>query len=178
VDVLLRTDDKPSLFHAAVCFVSKVLPMIRHRFLSMPGRGACAVTLVLAAALSPVLADAATADSPEAVYQRERADCQAGRTQQNLKDCLYEAVSARDASRKGLLTTESAQTLSDNAQQRCQAQAAGPDRVACERMVDGAGTVSGSVAAGGELHELTTVVPAKRMPKRAKSADRAASSAP
>jgi hypothetical protein len=68
--------------------------------------------------------------------------------------------------------------LSDNAQQRCQAQAAGPDRLACERMAQGAGTVSGSVAAGGELRELTTVVPPKRQPKRAKPVDRAASSAP
>jgi hypothetical protein len=152
--------------------------MIHANILSLPSRGACAVTLVLAAALSPVLADAAQADSPEAVYQRERANCQAGRTQQDLKTCLYEAVSARDAARKGLLTTESPQVLSDNAQQRCQAQAAGPDRQACERMVQGDGSVTGSVAAGGELRELTTVVPPKRMPRRAKPVDRAASSVP
>jgi hypothetical protein len=68
--------------------------------------------------------------------------------------------------------------LSDNAQQRCQAQAAGPDRLACERMVQGEGTVSGTVAAGGELHELTTVMPPKRHHQRAKAAARAASSAP
>lgn len=152
--------------------------MIQELFLSLPSRGACAVTLVLAAALSPVLADAAVTDSPEATYQSDRADCLAGRTQQDLKTCLYEAISARGAARKGLLTTESPQVLSDNAQQRCQAQAAGPDRLACERMAQGEGTVSGSVAAGGELHELTTVVPPKRVPKRARPVDRAASSAP
>jgi hypothetical protein len=156
--------------------------MIHEVFFSLPSRGACAVTLVVAAALSPIFADAATAaaaaGSPEAVFQSDRANCQAGRTQQDLKTCLYEAVSARDAARKGLLTTESPQTLSDNAQQRCQAQAAGPDRLACERMVQGAGTVSGTVAAGGELHELTTVVPPKPLTKRVKPVDRAASSTP
>jgi hypothetical protein len=152
--------------------------MIHDLFFALPSRGACAVTLVLAAALSPIFADAAAqpAGSPDAVYQAERADCQAGRTQQDLKTCLYEAVSARDAARKGLLMTESPQVLSDNAQQRCQAQAAGPDRLACERMAQGAGRVSGSVAAGGELHELTTVVPPT--PQRAVPAARAASSAP
>jgi hypothetical protein len=156
--------------------------MLHELFFALPSRGACAVTLVLAAALSPIFADAATptAGSPEAVYQAERADCQAGRNQQDLKTCLYEAVSARDAARKGLLMTESPQVLSDNAQQRCQAQAAGPDRLACERMAQGAGRVSGSVAAGGELHELTTVVPPKpqTQPQRAVPAAPAASSAP
>ena len=151
--------------------------MIQKLVASLPGRGACAVTLVLAATLSPILADAApAAGSPEAIYQRDRADCLAGRTQQDQKSCLYEAVSARDAARKGLLTTELPQVLSDNAQQRCMAQAAGPDRVACERMAQGEGTVSGSVAAGGELRELTTVVPPKRPAKTMKRAAPAASS--
>jgi hypothetical protein len=154
--------------------------MIHELLFSLPRRGACAVTLVLAAALSPVFAEAASppAGSAEAVYQSERADCLAGRTQQDQKTCLYEAVSARDAARKGLLTSETPQVLNDNAQQRCMAQPAGPDRVACERMAQGEGTVSGSVAAGGELHELTTVVPPKKAGKRARRAERAASSAP
>jgi hypothetical protein len=151
--------------------------MIRDLFFSWPSRGACAVTLVLAAALSPVFADAATpsADSPEAVYQSDRADCLAGRTQQDQKTCLREAVSARDAARKGLLTTETPQALRDNQLKRCQAQPEGADRAACERMAQGEGSVSGSVAAGGELHELTTVVPPKRPMKRAKVVERAAS---
>ncbi len=154
--------------------------MFQELFFALPSRGACAVTLVLAAALSPILADAAPAPagSPEAVYQSDRADCLAGRTQQDQKTCLYEAVSARDAARKGLLTTEAPQVLNDNAQQRCQAQPAGADRVACERMAQGEGTVSGSVAAGGELHELTTIVPPKRRTHGVKPAQRAASSAP
>jgi hypothetical protein len=141
--------------------------MIQDLLFSWPSRGACAVTLVLAAALSPIFADAAPATdgSPEANYQRERADCMAGRTQQDQKTCLYEAVSARDAARKGLLTTASPQDLADSARRRCRVQPAGPDRVACERMAQGEGTVSGSVAEGGEMRELTTVVPSTQQPK-------------
>ena len=135
--------------------------MIQHLLLSLPSRGACAVTLVLAAALSPILADAATPDAAELTYQSDRANCQAGRSQQELQACLREAAAARSADRKGLLTTETPQVLRGNARLRCQAQAAGPDRTACERMAQGEGRVSGSVAAGGELHELTTVVPPK-----------------
>jgi hypothetical protein len=149
--------------------------MIQELLFSWPSRGACAVTLVLAAALSPMFADAAAPapeGSPEANYRSERADCLAGRTQQDQKTCLYEAVSARDAARKGLLTTETPEELVESAKRRCQVQPAGPDRVACERMAQGEGTVSGSVAAGGEMRELTTVVPATKKPKSLKRADR------
>ena len=156
--------------------------MFRDLLFSRPSTGACAATLVLAAALSPMFAEAAsaTAGSPEALYQSERADCLAGRTQQDQKTCLHEAVAARDAARKGLLTTETPQVLRDNLMQRCQAQPEGADRAVCERMAQGEGTVTGSVAAGGELRELTTVVPPKRQMKRAQGAARAdrAASAP
>jgi hypothetical protein len=152
-----------------------MLIMIQESLFSRTSRGA--VTLVLAAALSPIFAEAASASapavSPEATYQSERADCVAGRTQQAQKTCLVEAASARDAARKGLLTTETPQVLHTNRQQRCLAQPEGPERAACDRMAQGAGTVTGSVAEGGELRELTTVVPPEKKPMRI---ERAASS--
>lgn len=152
--------------------------MIQELLFSRPRRGAVNVSLVLAAALSPIFAQAASAPapagSPDATYQSERADCLAGRTQQDQKTCLREAASARDASRKGLLTTETPQVLQDNRQQRCLVQPEGPERAACDRMAHGEGSVTGSVAAGGELRELTTVVPPEKKPMRA---ERAASSA-
>ena len=155
--------------------------MIQDLLFSRPSRGACTVTLVLAAALSPIFAEAASAPapagSPEATYQIERADCLAGRTQQGQKTCLYEAASARDAARNGLLTTATPQLLHDNLQQRCLVQPEGPERVACDRMAQGEGTVTGSVAAGGELHELMTVVPPQKKPRRANPVERGASSA-
>lgn len=156
--------------------------MIQESPFSWPSRGACAVTLLLAAAISPVFAAAAStpapAGSPEAIYQSERADCLAGRTQQDQKTCLFEAVSARDAARKGLLTTATPQALHQNLQQRCLVQPEGPERAACERIAQGEGKVTGSVAGGGELRELTTVVSPDEQPKRAKRVERAASSAP
>ena len=154
--------------------------MIQDLLFSRPSRGACTGTLVLAAVLSPIFAEAASAPapagSPEATYQIERADCLAGRTQQGQKTCLYEAASARDAARNGLLTTATPQLLHDNLQQRCLVQPEGPERVACDRMAQGEGTVTGSVAAGGELRELTTVVSPQNKPRRAKPVERAASS--
>ena len=141
---------------------------------SQPSRGVGTVTMALAAVLTPIFAKAASAPvpagSPEAIYQRDRADCLAGRTQQSQKNCLIEAASARGAARKNLLTTETPQVLRYNLQQRCLVQPEGPDRAVCERMAHGEGTASGSAAAGGELRELTTVVPTEKKPDRAKPA--------
>ena len=151
--------------------------MIQAFLSSQPSRGVGTVTMALAAVLTPMFAKAAAptpAGSPEAIYQRDRADCLAGRTQQSQKNCLIEAASARGAARKGLLTTETPQVLRYTLQQRCLVQPEGPDRAVCERMAHGEGTATGSVAAGGELRELTTVVPTEKKPE---SANPAASSA-
>ena len=147
--------------------------MIQAFLSSQPSRGVGTVTMALAAVLTPMFAKAAApapAGSPEAIYQRDRADCLAGRTQQSQKNCLIEAASARGAARKGLLTTETPQVLRYNLQQRCLVQPEGPDRAVCERMAHGEGTATGSVAAGGELRELTTVVPTEKKPESAKPA--------
>jgi hypothetical protein len=45
-----------------------------------------------------------------------------------------------------------------NAQKRCEP-LAGDDRKACMERANGNGTTTGSVAAGGELHEYVQVVP-------------------
>ena len=146
--------------------------MIQAFLFSPRSRGVGTVTLALAAALSPIFAEAASASAPagslDATYQRARADCLAGRTQQTQKTCLTEAAAARSAARRGLLTTETPQVLRDNLQQRCLVQPEGPDRAACERMAKGEGSVTGSAAAGGELRELTTVVPTEKKPEPAK----------
>ena len=137
-----------------------------------------ALALVFAAAAVPVLAGPSSADSPDAVYKVDRANCLAGRTQQDLQTCLKEAGAARDSARKGLLKTESPQVLRDNALARCQVQPEGPARSDCERLARGEGTVSGSVAAGGDLKELHTIVPAKRRAARPAQAAASAASAP
>jgi hypothetical protein len=122
---------------------------------------ACAVGLVLAAAGSPVQASPLSeqAQDDAARYRAERAACLQGISPQGRKTCLYEAESAHAAQRKGLLRGEPAQTLLDNGRQRCQIQPEGQARSDCELRLGDAAEVSGSVAGGGLLRQLTTREP-------------------
>jgi len=124
----------------------------------------------LAAALSlALLAGVAQASSPKAPknvdqarlnYERERADCMMGRTNQPRNVCLKEATNAYADARRGKLTSPSddASMYAANAAQRCEAQK-GDMREMCLRRVAGEGTVSGSVAQGGTYEELITRTP-------------------
>jgi hypothetical protein len=122
---------------------------------------ACAFGLVLAAAGLPVQASPLSeqAQDDAARYRTERAACLQGNSPQGRKTCLYEAESARAAQRKGLLRGEPAQTLLDNGRQRCQLQPEGQARSDCELRLGNAAEVSGSVAGGGLLRQLTTREP-------------------
>ncbi|HEY8876047.1 MAG TPA: hypothetical protein VIN03_00700 [Roseateles sp.] len=65
-------------------------------------------TVAVAAAAAIVLPITAQTQSATEIYQQERADCLAGRTQQSRADCLYEARSAlRDRRAGGLEPGES-----------------------------------------------------------------------
>lgn len=104
---------------------------------------------------------AATSEA-EAAYQRERAACIEGRSQQDRTTCLKEAAAARAESRKpssAAATNTDAATLRENARQRCEALPP-TERTACLRMARGEGKVTGSVEGGGQLKELRTTVPA------------------
>jgi hypothetical protein len=118
----------------------------------------CATALVLTAAWGPVWASPAGDQAQEdaARYRAERATCLDGSSPQGRKTCLYEAESAHAALRKGLLRGEPAQTLLDNARQRCQIQPEGQARSDCEMRLGDDAEVSGSVAGGGLLRQLTT----------------------
>ena len=110
--------------------------------------------LLLALATSAALALPQQAD---AVYQRERAACLAGSSPQGRSTCLKEAGAARAEARRNQLDNgETPAQLRANALLRCQ-RVLDTDRSACERMVRGEGTRSGSVAAGGVLTQITTV---------------------
>jgi hypothetical protein len=104
---------------------------------------------------APAFAGGAAADA-QAAYQRERAACVEGRTQQSRHDCLREAGAAlAEARRNRLDNGESEQQLAANRQARCNYVAA-EDRDECVRMMQGEGTVSGSVEGGGLYRELVT----------------------
>jgi hypothetical protein len=88
-------------------------------------------------------------------YERERAACLQGQTNQPRNVCLREAGAAYTQARQGKLISpdDRPEQWAANALKRCQAQPQ-EDREMCERRVR-EGQVVGSVEAGGQLTTLT-----------------------
>jgi len=115
--------------------------------------------LMTLTAVSPVWAAPPLAPI-ESTYQQERAACLSDQSQHERTSCLREAGAVRAEARTGRLapgTTPAA--LAHNALQRCKGLPR-ENQVICERMVNGEGSASGSVAGGGLIRELVTEVPA------------------
>jgi len=109
--------------------------------------------------IGAISANAATASPAEQRYQQDRANCMAGKTAESQKTCLTEAAAALQAARKHNLTTPTPDQVAANERKRCEAQS-GDDKKECLKRAAGVDTtVSGSVAAGGDLKQTTTVVP-------------------
>ncbi len=90
-----------------------------------------------------------------AQYQRDRALCLSGQSNQETDACLYDAALAVEtAKRRGYEVGPV--PYAENARQRCDA-LKGDDRNDCVARMGGAGTVSGSVGAGGLYRELVTI---------------------
>jgi hypothetical protein len=89
-------------------------------------------------------------------YQQEVAACKAGRTQQDIDTCLKEARNAQADKKRGVLDNAGSQ-FEQNAAARCEV-LGGEDKAACQARVLGFGSTTGSVAAGGVLREVETVV--------------------
>jgi len=119
-----------------------------------------AATVAAVCSTFSVGAISASAPSPaEARYQQDRANCLAGKTAENQATCLKEAAAARQAARMHDLTTPSAAQIAANERQRCD-KLSGDDKKDCLKRADNIDTtVSGSVAAGGDLKETVTVIP-------------------
>lgn len=90
-------------------------------------------------------------------YARERAACMTGATQQAQDTCLREAANAAADKRKGEIGTAPSPEMNANAMRRCEA-LGGEDNAACTARVLGYGNASGSVAGGGVIREVETVV--------------------
>lgn len=88
-------------------------------------------------------------------YRSEVQACMQGRTGQDQADCLKEARNAQADKKRGVLEAGSAYQA--NARARCNA-LGGEEKAACEARMMGYGSVSGSVAEGGVLREVETVV--------------------
>lgn len=89
-------------------------------------------------------------------YSLEVQACMTGRTQQDRETCLREARNAQADKKRGVLDNAGAQFQS-NAVARCEV-LAGEDKAACQARMMGYGNTSGSVAGGGLLREVETVV--------------------
>ena len=114
--------------------------------------------LAVTAATAQVATSApgATGIDASGSYQQEVQACLTGRTQQDRETCLREARNAQADKKRGVLDNAGAQ-FQANATARCEP-LAGEEKAACQARVMGYGNVSGSVAGGGLLREVETVV--------------------
>ena len=118
--------------------------------------------LLFAVAATPTVfaADAsAPANDARARYERERAVCMDGRSNQDRATCLKEAGAALDESRRGELARDDG-GYRKNALARCKALPA-KDQPDCVARIEGdSTTTSGSARDGGILRERVTIEPA------------------
>ena len=122
---------------------------------------ACLIAAGSLAAGSALAADAAAEPDPAAkpTYQKERADCEAGRTAEDRATCLKEAGAAAEERKRNRL--DNAGAPRENALGRCNA-LAGKEKTDCIARIDGPMkpnqqvTTSGSVSGGGILRETKT----------------------
>jgi hypothetical protein len=131
---------------------------------SMMSFGAAAL-LALGAATAQVATAASSNDAsfPGAAsidnsgsYQSEVQACMSGKTQQDQATCLKEARNAAAEKNRGRLNAYGEHE--QNAMARCDIHQTAEDRAACEARVLGYGNVDGSVAGGGLVREVETVV--------------------
>ena len=85
----------------------------------------------------------------------ERAACMSGNTQQDRATCLREANNAAADKRAGKL--DSGTDYAANALARCDV-LTGEDKAACQARIVGYGSTDGSVAGGGVIRQVETVV--------------------
>ena len=114
---------------------------------------------IAASAFQVGTAQAADPAAAKSVYAQERANCEAGRTQQDRATCLKEAGAAeQERKRNGLANPGSARL---NATERCQALPP-KDKVDCLARIEGPASAnqqvitSGSVGGGGVIRETRT----------------------
>ena len=119
------------------------------------------VSFGLAALLAMTAATAQVASGTTGIdasgsYQSEVQACMSGRTQQDRDTCLKEARNAQADKKRGVLDNAGAQ-FQNNAAARCDV-LQGEEKVACQARVVGYGSTDGSVAGGGVIRQVETIV--------------------
>jgi hypothetical protein len=115
-----------------------------------------AAALSCAGLLAFAGATPAAADTAEAKYRQERANCVNGQTSQDKRTCLREAGAALQEARRGGLSSASPAVLAQNAVARCQNQPR-EDRADCMRLARGEGMKDGTVGQGAIIREIATL---------------------
>ena len=114
------------------------------------------VALLAVTAATAQVATGTTGIDASGSYQQEVNACMTGKTQQDQATCLREARNAQADKKRGVLDNSGSQ-FDSNAATRCEV-LAGEEKAACQARVLGYGNTTGSVAAGGVLREVETVV--------------------
>jgi hypothetical protein len=112
--------------------------------------------LLAVSAASAQVASGTTGIDTSGNTQREKAACHNGMTQQDFVTCMREANNAAADKRSGKLDNAGGQ-FETNALKRCEV-LKGEDQIACEARIMGYGSTSGSVAGGGVVRQVETVV--------------------
>jgi hypothetical protein len=129
---------------------------LSHKSLASFGATALfAVTAVAAQVAGNQFPEGAPLDASGS-YQSEVQACRNGKTAEDQATCLKEARNAQADRKRGAMS-DAGTNYAANARARCEV-LNGEDRAACEARMMGYGTVSGSVASGGLLREVETVV--------------------
>jgi hypothetical protein len=115
-----------------------------------------AAALLAMSAATAQVATGTTGIDASGSYQQEVQACMSGKTQEDQATCLKEARNAQADKKRGVLDNAGA-TYQANAVARCNV-LTGEDKAACQARMMGFGNTSGSVAAGGVLREVETVV--------------------
>jgi hypothetical protein len=114
-----------------------------------------AALLAMTAATAQV-ASGTTGIDTSGSFQKEMNACMMGKTQQDRDTCMKEARNAQSDKKRGVLDNSGAQ-FDSNAAARCDV-LTGEEKAACQARVVGYGNATGSVAGGGVLREVETVV--------------------
>jgi hypothetical protein len=136
----------------------KSLDVSRTSRKSLVSFGAMALFAITAAA-AQVAGGGAPTGAPldtSGQYTSEVQACMQGKTAEDQATCLKEARNAQADKKRGQMN-DSSGSYAANARARCNV-LSGEDKAACEARMLGYGTVSGSVAGGGVMREVETVV--------------------
>ena len=116
----------------------------------------CSLTALFAITATAQIASGTTGIDATGNAASEMAACNNGSTQQSRETCMTEVRNANAEKRAGKIDNAGGQ-FNANALMRCNV-LQGEDKIACEARVSGYGNPQGSVAGGGVITQVETVV--------------------